>query len=519
MKEPKLRFYLDNKPDKDGKHQIFIDISIGYSEIDPTKKVKNFRSDRKNYKPIKISALRRIKPEYFGQYIQKGERKVFVFHENTFNKYSRNDRSIKTRLEQIKSAVNFVVNNFYHLEVSPTNKEFKEALEIKLGRKRKEIIKEKTVLDFLYEKIKNDRRDRELNKKDALSENHIKTYVSLSRMFENYHLATNTQVLFSDFNSIEFYWNFFKVVDAIYRGEIEVHNPNQPKKQRKDPTGYGVKSINKYIKLLHRILSLGRKAGENVTLDTSDSSLFLKNPPAEKEVYLDEREIKLAIENTVNQSEMSNAREYLIMASLMGLRIEDMENHIFYSEIRNQIDGKLGEFKASRDRQNRMANAEKIGDFDVLRLIFINEYGMNADKVNSMSQDELRQQRIQFDHIEQQNQAVIIAEIRELAEQYKKRAKELGEIRPDLAQQELDKLDAIKYKCAAMGLDFEKIFDNTIQKGHADFQSVTNKYERSDTENTLNNEFNKVAPTGDNGKTLFADNDVVVTQGAPSLFN
>lgn len=346
MKEPKLRFYLDNKPDKDGKHQIFIDISIGYSEVDPTKEVKNFRSDEKRYKPIKISALRRIKPEYFGRYVQKGKRTVFVFDENVFNKYSRNDRSIRTRLEQIKSAVNFVVNNFYHLEVSPTNKEFKEALEMKLGRKRKEIIKEKTVLDFLYEKIKNDRRDRELNKKDALSENHIKTYVSLSRMFENYHLATNTQVLFSDFNSKEFYWNFFKVVDAIYRGEIEVDNPNQSKKQRKNPKGYGVKSINKYIKLLHRILSLGRKAGENVTLDTSDSSLFLKNPPAEKEIYLDEREIKLAIENTVNQSEMSNAREYLIIASLMGLRIEDMENlHELSPEL---FKGKKGNFYGVR---------------------------------------------------------------------------------------------------------------------------------------------------------------------------
>ncbi|NQY01434.1 MAG: hypothetical protein HRT70_09995, partial [Flavobacteriaceae bacterium] len=114
------------------------------------------------------------------------------------------------------------------------------------------------------------------------------------------------------------------------------------------------------------------------------------------------------------------------------------------NEIFNGLDGKLDEFKASRERQNRMANAERNGDFDTLRLIFINEYGMNADKVNNMSHDELREQRIQFDNLEQQNQAVIIAEIRELAEQYKQRAKELGETRPDLAQAELDKLDAIR---------------------------------------------------------------------------
>ena len=191
-------------------------------------------------------------------------------------------------------------------------------------------------------------------------------------------------------------------------------------------------------------------------------------------------------------------------------------------EIFNGLDGKLDEFKASRERQNRMANAERNGDFDTLRIIFIDEYGMNADKVNNMSHDKLREQRIQFDNLERQNQAVIITEIRELAEQYKQRAKELGETRPDLAQAELDKLDAIKYKSAALGLNFEKIFNNTVQDGHIDFQAVTNKHREAD----LNNEFNKIAFNTSNSSTalnnendLFTDTNVTATQNAPNLFN
>jgi len=131
--------------------------------------------------------------------------------------------------------------NFIFKKSSPTPKEFKEVLEIRLGRKQKDVIKEETVLAFLYAKIESDREAIKMKKKDALSENHIKTYVSLSRMFENYHIVTGTEIIFSDFNSKDFYWDFFKVVDVVYRGEIEVENPNQKKKQRKDLTGYGIK--------------------------------------------------------------------------------------------------------------------------------------------------------------------------------------------------------------------------------------------------------------------------------------
>ncbi len=325
MKQPSLRFYLKGEPNKNGERKIFLDISIGYAEFDSTKQIKKFNSDRKTYKPIMISTLCRIKPEHFGSYTQKGSRTVFAYDEKVFFQYSKINRSIRTKLEKIMSAVNAVTNHYFNIEITPTPKEFKDALEIKLGRQKKEIVKEKTVVEFLYDKIENDRKAIIMKKKDAISENHIKTFVSLSRMFENYQIATKTKVKFSDFNSSTFYWNFFKVVDAIYRGEIEVDNPNQSKKQRRDPTGYGIKSINKYIKLLLQILRLGKKAGYNITLDFEDKGLFLQNPPAEKEIYLNETEILSAIDTPIGNAELENARHYLIMASQMGLRIEDME--------------------------------------------------------------------------------------------------------------------------------------------------------------------------------------------------
>jgi len=324
LKHPTLRFYLDTYKNKKGEKKIFVDISYAYSEIDFNKSQKSFNSDKKSYKRVKLFTGCKIKPENFGKEVEKGSRVVFTFDEKVFNRYSRTNRAIKTKLDQIENSVNEVANQFYVNKLNPTPSEFKSKLLIELGITQNEIIKEKSVLEYLQEKIETDREDAKQGKKDALSLNHIKTYVSLSRMFENYEIATKKRVLFSDFNNRNFQWEFFGVVDSVYRGEVEVNNPNQSKNQRKDPTGYGVKSINKYIKLLHRVLRLGKRDGYNMTLDIENSNLMLENPPAQKEIYLNENELKTIIETKVTDPELLNAKQYLVLASLMGLRIEDM---------------------------------------------------------------------------------------------------------------------------------------------------------------------------------------------------
>jgi len=324
MKQPTTRFFLDKRVNKDGAQRIYADIHFGYSEIDYKKTRKNFNSDRKNYKRVVLYAECKIKAENFGKTVIKGSRKVFVFDQKTFDKYSRSNRFIKTKLEKIKTAVDDVANQFYIKKKNPSPEEFKKHLLIELGRNEANVVKEKSVLEYLYDKIKSDKEDAKKGKKNALSPNHIKTYVSLSRMFENYQIATQKEIMFSDFNNKKFQWHFFEIVDSIYRGEIEVDNPNQARKQAKDPTGYGVKSINKYIKLLHRVLRLGKRDGHDMTLDLEDSNLMLENPPPQKEIYLNEPELQKIINIKVNQPELLNAKYYLIMASLMGLRVEDM---------------------------------------------------------------------------------------------------------------------------------------------------------------------------------------------------
>ena len=317
MNLPIIRYYLDSRKNTKNEQRIFIDISFSYSEFD-------YDNSKTKYERVKYFSGCYIKPEYFVKQVNRGSKTVSTYDEKAFNRYSKSNRAIKTKLEQIETAINNVANRFYVNKQNPSPKEFKSELLIELGETKKQVVREKSVLEFLQEKIKTDKEDTKQGKKNALSVNHIKTYVSLSRMFENYEIATKSTVMFSDFNAKNFQWDFFEVVDSIYRGEIEIDNPNQSKKQRKDPTGYGVKSINKYIKLLHRVLKLGKGAGYNMTLDVEDSSLKLENPPPQKEIYLNENELKKIIDTKVIEPELLNAKQYLVMASLMGLRIEDM---------------------------------------------------------------------------------------------------------------------------------------------------------------------------------------------------
>lgn len=194
------------------------------------------------------------------------------------------------------------------------------------------------------------------------------------------------------------------------------------------------------------------------------------------------------VSETIKSKELeTKKKEKDLINTILLDHLQEMVNELH--DTFDQINEKLNELKNSRNRQNRMAQAEKNGDYTTLRQIFVNEYGMKANKVNDMSHDELHDQRIKLDNLEQQNQAVIISEIEELAQQYRARIEKLNEARPDLAETEIKALDRLRFKCATMNLDFDKIYNQTVQNGYTDFQSATNTYEESN----LNPTFNKVA--------------------------
>jgi len=333
MKEAKTRFYLDSRKNKNGKQRIIVDISIRNTKLN----ARNI----KRYSPITISSGCVIEQIHFGD---GGTR----YNKNILKKNAVHNarlKRIKKVLENIEQTVEDISYDFYQDNKTPTREEFKKSLYIKLEREKKQ--NELSVLEYLNTVIEQDRKAIEENKESPRGLETIKSYVSLSTMFENYQIATNTTIMFKEFTN-EFYWSFFGVCDKIYRDVIKVDNPPLKKKLRKDPDGYGARSINKTGKTLRSLLRMAIVDGYSVPLVFNDKrqplSLKIKKKPT-KPILLSEKELMTIINTNVSSDPvLLNTQQYIVIASLTGLRIGDMSklHKLTVKQFENQIKAYIG---------------------------------------------------------------------------------------------------------------------------------------------------------------------------------
>ena len=230
------------------------------------------------------------------------------------------------------------------------------------------------------------------------------------------------------------------------------------------------------------------------------------------------REVSSAADGSTSNEESKEQRKQKVLMDLLYIQgLQDQMGNLL-----DDIKGKMDEYRQSRDRQKRMNNSVENGDFDTLRTIFINDYHMDADQVDAMSPEELMEEAQRRNQGELNIQAVLRAEIRDLALEYKERAEELGETRPALAEAEMEKLDAIKYRASALGFDFEELLrDEALGNGLEGLQAVNIETEQA---TLLNETFNKVAPDLDSQLSQEMENNQDVglfgqKSSAPSLFN
>jgi hypothetical protein len=315
MRSPKIRYYLEksrNNHKRQNPECVMAEVSYGYS--------KWSKNGTKRNVPFRISTKATIIPSNFG--LQENN---FKLDENIFQKYSRKNAFVKNSMHQVEMAVNKLSNHYLTQGITPTPEQFKSDVEQDLGRN---ILAgtQKSILQYLYDKIQNDRENSGSARKDALEESSIKIYVSLSHHIENYELHKNEKLYFESLIE-EQYWEIWNVMDAIFRGEISVDNPNQKKKQRKNPDGYSVSTIQKNQKRFLRVL---RQASKNdnikINLNLDNENLVLGDTDSIKEgFYLDEGFLEKIIKSDVSHDEeLQNAKDYVIIGGLTGLRFESM---------------------------------------------------------------------------------------------------------------------------------------------------------------------------------------------------
>ncbi|WP_338357155.1 hypothetical protein [Yeosuana marina] len=312
MRYPKIRWYLDKFKGRYGRQQIFADINIGYSKLDS--------NGKRRYVPVKLSLGASIEPEYFGKSIKRKEKEVFSFNKEVFHKYSVSKKFIKNKMEIFQTAVDLTASYFDFKEIDPNPQEFKTRLLINLKRKTKQ--PPKSVLQFINELILKYEDEWSKGIQGSVRPNTIRNYRTVSGFLENYQLAKNTTLLFEDLTS-EIYWDIFNTCNKIYKGEIQVINPNRRNYRNKQ--GYAKSTITKYGEILIGLLLKGVTHNFITKLDLNDrKTLLLENVEPTKELHLTESEILKVLNAKIEDSTLLMGQQFIIIASITGLRVSDI---------------------------------------------------------------------------------------------------------------------------------------------------------------------------------------------------
>lgn len=341
MKNTKIRYYLEPKAKDVNKRVkpelIMVEIGYGYAVINS--------QGKKRHTPVRFSLQENVLPVKFGK-----KETNFKFDEAVFRKANNNNSTVKTKMLQFEEALNEIFNEYISKKEVPTPKELTEKLVAKL---RTELVVEPKlcILEYLYGKIEKEKENSGKSKKTSKGENTIKTYITVSHLIENYELATKSKLMFEALDKDK-YWHIWDVLDDILKGKIEVNNPNQPKKQRKQTDGYLVTSIRKYQKALITTLREAKKEGFKAPLDVSNADLILNDVDASKDFYIEVDELKKVISTDVTfEPVLQSAKDYLIVACLTGLRFESMEE-LHSLNIEHYFDNKY-DFKYIHSKYNK----------------------------------------------------------------------------------------------------------------------------------------------------------------------
>jgi len=341
MKNIKTRYYLEPKTNKVEERTkpelIMAEINYGYATITP--------KGAKRHKPTRFSLQVTILPNRFGK-----PETNYKFDEGVFKKANKNDATVRNRMLNFETALNEIASTHITNRTIPTPKELNDALAERL---RPEVVKapKEGILSYLYRKIEKERANSSKSMKTSKAENTIKTYVTLSHLIENYELATNTKLMFEALDSNK-YWHIWDVLDDIFKGVVEVDNPNQPKKQRKQPEGYRVSSLRKHQRTFITTLREASREGYKTPLDVHDENLLLNKVEASKDFYVEVDELQKVISTDVSfDPDLQSAKDYLIVACLTGSRYESMEE-LHDLKIEHYKDNKY-DFKYIHSKHNK----------------------------------------------------------------------------------------------------------------------------------------------------------------------
>jgi hypothetical protein len=304
MKSITIRYILKHstkKPElRTKKETIYARINGGFAKyVNGIRKYENFD----------LSLEAKIKPQHFG-ILKKNN---FIYDEVTFQRFVKLNVAVRTKMNLLDIAIDKTKNHFEINHIEPTKDIFKKELLISLKRSEREKNVTFTILEYLLNQLNNFRID----------DNSKKSYVTLSKYIVKYQTVKDIVLTFDNFDK-EMYIDFWNVQDDILSGLITIPKVEGERKQNIKPNGFLKSAISKYQKCFKRILNDAQKEKIKILIDLNDKYLVEAETESSKNIYINEVELKKVINYNPTSKELKEAKDYIILASVTGMRYESM---------------------------------------------------------------------------------------------------------------------------------------------------------------------------------------------------
>lgn len=288
FREPRFHFILSNT-NKDGRRLIFINFSYGYYEI---------INSKKKYKTLKLSTKELINPKYWDN--TRGNQKANP-------KYVRETgATLNINLKKIVTCLSDELTNFRTLnKKNPTPQELKALFNGEDNYEKKITY----IVDYATKYITD--RSRLPKSSDLYLSYRLKQqYEDLVKHLNDYQEMAKLTLSFENLSYGQ-YWGFFEEINNL--------------KEQKSGTPYTINNISRICKNLRAVLNSAHENKISIGFNYKARGLKIKEVKASTSIYISLTNLNTIIQSTPETQQEKVAKNYIIIASLTGLRIENME--------------------------------------------------------------------------------------------------------------------------------------------------------------------------------------------------
>jgi hypothetical protein len=312
MKPAKYFFNLEAKPNKSGKHLIYFNLNYGFKTYNPI-------TEKHQYKYLRLSTEHSILKDYWIQ-IKKTDsidgEPIYKANQTYVRKFGKDLNVALENIKTISISQLRIYKDTYNLNPEP--KELKRLVLEKLNRIEKRSTD--VLITKFIDKVISERRSLPSSSKKHWSKTTAKQYNNLKIHIEHYQTRDNISLTFLNLNE-KSYWRFFEAINEIH---IEKQLIEDKPLIKGKPIKYN--TIAKICKQLRVVLGATSEHKIEIGFNWNDTKYKINEVKTENHTSLNESQLQTIIDEDVSHSkEFINARNYILVSSLTGLRLGDMK--------------------------------------------------------------------------------------------------------------------------------------------------------------------------------------------------